>query len=66
MIRALGLGVALLIGASVFGGVLGGLGDVLVPSLINGTPLGPNSSSSPLMWTLIAAALLVGAYEVRG
>lgn len=65
MIREAAIGVGVLLGATVFGGVLGGLGDVFAPSLISGTPLGAGSASSPMAWTLIAAVLIIGLLEVR-
>jgi len=49
---------------TILGGVLAGVADASIPGLIGGTPLGPTSSSSPITWTVIGAALIVGAKEV--
>jgi len=47
---------------TILGGVLAGVADASIRR--GGTPLGPTSSSSPITWTVIGAALIVGAKEV--
>lgn len=47
---------------SVVGGLLAGFGDVLLGSMLAGTPLGPGSRLSPLAWTALAAAVLFAVY----
>ncbi|WP_435093411.1 hypothetical protein [Halorubrum sp. N11] len=58
--------VGFLLVATVLGGVLAGVGDVTVPSVIDGTPLGPRSEVAPIAWTVIAGAVIYGFSEVRG
>jgi hypothetical protein len=52
------MGIALLFGATILGGMLGGLGDVFAGDLITGTPLGAQSTLSPLLWTGIALGVI--------
>ena len=52
--------------ATVLGAVLAGVGDIAMPSVINGTPLGPRSESAPLAWTAIAGVVIYGFSEVNG
>lgn len=54
-----------LVGAIIVGGILAGVATAVAPSLLRGTPLGPGSSASPLLWTVIAIGLLWGVQEVR-
>ena len=50
--------------ATVLGGVFAAVGDMTVPSLISGTPLGPQSQNSPIAWTVVAGVVVYGASEV--
>jgi len=52
--------------ATVLGGVFGALGDITVPSMINGSPLGPRSEFAPIAWTVVAGAVIYGFSEVNG
>lgn len=52
------IGLVVIMGAIVLGGILGGFADVWVGGLITGTPLGYNSSLSPILWTGIALFLI--------
>jgi hypothetical protein len=52
--------------ATVLGGVFGAIGDITVPSVINGTPLGPRSELAPIAWTVVAGAVIYGVSEVKG
>jgi|AntDeeMetagen192_2_1112575.scaffolds.fasta_scaffold09780_2 hypothetical protein len=52
--------------ASILGGVLGGFGDMAMPSIISGTPLGPRSDLAPIAWTVVAGVVIYGFSEVRG
>ena len=51
--------------ATILGGVFGAVGDMTVPSLITGTPLGPQSEAAPIAWTVIAGGAIYGFGEVR-
>lgn len=51
--------------ATVLGGVFGAVGDMTVPSLITGTPLGPQSEAAPIAWTAVAGVAIYGFSEVR-
>lgn len=64
VLREIGFGVIVLFGGTILGAVLAGVADTTIPELIGGTALGPNSSSSPIMWTGVGAALIVGARGV--
>jgi len=52
--------------ATVLGGILAGVGDITVPSVINGTPLGPQNELAPIAWTAVAGAVIYGVSEVKG
>ena len=52
--------------ATVLGGVFGAVGDMTVPSLITGTPLGAQSEAAPIAWTVIAGVAIYGFSEVSG
>ena len=52
--------------AAILGGLLASGADMVVPELIAGTPLGPDSSRSPVVWTGIAAVAIVAYSEVSG
>ncbi|OYR55525.1 hypothetical protein DJ73_02160 [Halorubrum sp. Ea1] len=52
--------------ATILGGVLAGVGDITMPSVINGTPLGPQSQSAPIAWTVVAGVVIYGFSEVAG
>jgi len=52
--------------ATILGGVFGAVGDMTVPSVINGTPLGPRSELAPIAWTVVAGVAIYGFSEVRG
>lgn len=47
---------------SAIGGILAAFGDVLIGSMLAGTPLSPTSPLSPLAWTALAAAILFALY----
>lgn len=65
-LRGLAKVALVLLGMVIVGALFAGTLDVVAPEMIRGTPLGPDSAASPLLWTFIAGALLWGVQEVRG
>lgn len=65
LVRTGAMLIGALIVATILGGILGAAADSLIPSMVNGTPLGPESEQSPVLWTGIALAVIYGANEVR-
>jgi hypothetical protein len=55
---------AVVLGGLVLGSLLAGVADATVPATIAGTPLGPESENTHIVWTVIGAAAIVGAREV--
>jgi uncharacterized RDD family membrane protein YckC len=64
-VRAGASTIAGLVVAVVLGGVLAGFADATIGGLIFGTPLGPQSRSSPLLWTIIAFVVIYAVKEGR-
>lgn len=54
----------ILVALVILGGVLAGLTDALMGGMTAGTPFGPESTVSPLLWTVVAGAVVWGANEV--
>jgi hypothetical protein len=52
-----------LIAATIVGGLLGGVTDAVALGVIDGTPLGPASPLSPVLWTAIGLGVLYAAAE---
>ena len=55
-----------LIVAAILGGLLAAGFDMLAPELIAGTPLGPESNRSPVVWTGLGAVAIYAYSEVSG
>ena len=52
--------------AAILGGILASVADMVAMEYIAGTPLGPMSEASPVLWTGIGGLVLLGFNEVYG